>query len=159
MNFKLQAVAIAVIGLGIGGAAIAMMNKDVPDYTVPAGPWEAGYALDGQVFNTIDTTAEGGEEANTLTFRDGKFQSAKCQKYCDFGWTDYQSWTKNDVIHFTATTLCPDAPHTVVWYGTVNGNDMQHEGTWTTRRWYWTMQIKVQGHGAPAAPADTTTSG
>jgi hypothetical protein len=82
-----------------------------------------------------------------------------CQEYCDFGWSEYRTKEIDGTLHFTATTRCPDAPHTVVWYGTVTGEDVRFEATWTTRRWYWTYQIEATGAGsttpAPEAAADT----
>ena len=51
------------------------------------------------------------------------------------------------MIHFTATTICRDAPHTVVFYGQVEGDTITLEGTWTTRRWYWTNQIVMEALG------------
>jgi hypothetical protein len=130
-----------------------MMARDVPDLAVPAGAWEAGTILDGRAFGVTGTVVESGEDLpeTILSFANGRFQSSRCQVYCDFGWTAYQTWREGDVTHFTATTHCPRAPHTVVWYGTVTGDDMQVAGTWTTRRWYWTQQITVDGIGVPAA--------
>ena len=86
-----------------------------------------------------------------MSFKDGGFQSSRCQTYCDFGWNTYQTRTESGMTHFTATTKCPDAPHTVVWYGTIKGDDMRIEGSWTTRRWYWTRRINLIGSGVPAA--------
>jgi len=95
-----------------------------------------------------------------LLFRDGTFQSVDCQNYCNFGWSEYQTKDIDGVIHFTATTICPDAPHTVVWYGQVDGGTIALEGTWTTRRWYWTNQIAVEASGdATDFDAATAASG
>ena len=55
-----------------------------------------------------------------------------------------------DVIHFTARTIRPDVPHTVVWYGAVEGDTLDVDGTWTTRHWYWTNRIEITATGAPA---------
>lgn len=153
----LQTAAVAVVALGTGASAVTVMNRDVPDLAIPAVAWEPGSNLDGRAFSVTGKVVESGEDLDetVLSFLDGGFQSSQCQKYCDFGWSDYQTWREGDVTHFTATTLCPDAPHTVVWHGTVSGDEMQVAGTWTTRRWYWTRQITVDGTGVPADPAPT----
>ena len=149
-----QASAIAVIVLGTGAATVTVLNDDIPDLTIPDGPWTPGTGLDGRIFRTTDRVHQTGEVlTDELHFRDGRFQSAMCQKYCDFGWTEYQTWTGGETVHFTVTTTCPDAPHTVAWYGTVTGDRIDFEGTWTTRRWYWTRQINVSGTGS-LTPAD-----
>lgn len=135
--------------LGTGAATLAVLNEDMPDFAVPEGAWEDGSVLDGTVFYTNDTVIETGEELiDEMHFRDGTFQSAMCQVYCDFGWSDYQTKEVDGVLHFTATTKCPDAPHTVVFYGKIEGEQVTVQGTWTTRRWYWTRQINVIGQGS-----------
>ena len=139
-----QLAAIAVAALGTGAATMTVMNEDIPDFAVPDGDWTAGTELDGRAFQIAGVNLESGHSLeDEIVFRDGTFQSTNCQTYCDFGWSDYQTHVEGDVIHFTARTRCPDAPHTVVWYGTVTGDVAQVQGTWTTRRWYWTHQIRI----------------
>lgn len=155
-----QAVLVAVVTLGGGAATVAAMNRDVPDFAVPAAPWAAGEALDGRSFRVTGKIAETGEvlPETVLSFADGRFQSSRCQIYCEFGWQEYRTWSEGEVVHFTATTRCPDAPHTVVWHGAVTGEAaMRVEGSWTTRRWYWTQQVNLLGEGVPVAAAAAPT--
>ena len=148
MSHVFQAAGVVLLAFGAGAATVSVVNDDVPDMALPELTWTAGTALDGKTFYTDDTVIESGEQIQDIIhFRDGTFQSQMCQVYCDFGWSDYQTWIEDDVIHFTTTTMCPDAPHTVVWYGTVEGDEITFEGSWTTRRWYWTRQINVTGFG------------
>jgi len=152
MTSILQASSVVLV-LGTGAATVVLMKDDLPDIVVPEGPWELSNALDGQVFYTTDKIKETGEVVqDELHFTDGKFQSSMCQTYCDFGWSEYRTWSEGNVIHFTTSTACPDAPHTVVWYGKVTGDVVRFEGTWTTRRWYWTRQINAIGEGSVSPP-------
>ena len=159
MTPVVQLLASGALASGAATGAVNLMSKDIPDLAVPEGPWQATGALDGRVFYTVDRIV-GSDEIlrDELHFVDGRFQSSMCQEYCDFGWSNYQTRQIEDTLHFTVTTRCPTAPHTVVWYGTVIGDDIRFDGTWTTRRWYWTHQIEVEGQGSTAAPA-TTVSG
>ena len=160
MSQILQIAVIAIATLGTGAATLSVMKPDVPDMAVPEGAWEPGSALDGKVFYTTDTIVDTGEILkDELAFQDGTFQSVMCQAYCDFGWSDYQTKMVGGTLHFTARTVCPEAPHTVVFYGTVEGDDIRFEGTWTTRRWYWTHQINVVGEGSTRPPPDARVSG
>ncbi|MBB5516447.1 hypothetical protein FHS89_002478 [Rubricella aquisinus] len=144
----LQIAAIALATVGTGAATMSVMNEDIPDLQVPEGQWEATGALDGRSFDVLGVdTASGAVLEDLLVFRDDTFQSVDCQNYCDFGWSDYKTKEVDGVIHFTVTTICPDAPHTVVFYGQVNGDDITVDGTWTTRRWYWTNQIVLTATG------------
>ncbi|RSK33651.1 hypothetical protein EJA01_09195 [Rhodovulum iodosum] len=158
MTPVVQACAVAAIAFGTGAATLSAMKDDLADLAVPSVTWEPGAALDGRVFYTEDTIEETGEVMHDeLRFVNGRFQSSRCQLYCDFGWSDYKTWAEGDVIHFTTTTYCPDAPHTVVWYGKVTGDQMRFDGTWTTRRWYWTRQLNVAGQGS-VTPHDSVAS-
>ena len=153
MSQILQIAVIAAATFGTGAATLSVMNEDIPDLEVPEGDWKATGALDGKSFDvtgsdlTSDTVYK-----DEIVFRDGTFQSLNCEEYCTFGWSDYQTMEIDGVTHFTATAICPDAPHTVVWYGTVAGDQMDVDITWTTRRWYWTNQIQVSGEAEVIVP-------
>ena len=80
------------------------MQKDVEAFEVPAGPWQDGTELDGLVFYTSDRVLETGELLeDELHFVDGRFQSAMCQDYCDCGWSEYRTWTRE-----SETRLAPE---------------------------------------------------
>lgn len=144
----LQVAAIALATLGTGAATMSVMNQDIADLSIPEGDWGAGHQLDGRTFDIMGTdTASGAILEGHIMFRDGTFQSADCQEYCNFGWSDYQTKVVDGVIHFNVRAICPDAPHTVVWYGTVTDDTIVIDATWTTRRWYWTNQIPVSASG------------
>lgn len=148
MSQMVQVAVIAVATLGTGAATMSVMNEDIPDLEVPEGPWTANGALDDRTFEILGLDEKSGAVFDgLLTFHNGTFQSADCQEYCDFGWSDYQTKEIDGVVHFTTTTVCPDAPHTVVFYGKVQGDVISLEGTWTTRRWYWTNQIVLTATG------------
>lgn len=158
MSQILQVAAIALATLGTGAATMTVMAPDVADLAVPDGDWTPGTVLDNRSFNITAVDLDSGRElSDTLIFKDGTFQSVNCQTYCDFGWTAYESKTIDGVVHFTATTTCPEAPHTVVWYGTVDGDGMEVSGTWTTRRWYWTHQIRFEGDGVNTSANDSVS--
>ena len=148
MNQIFQIAAIALAMLGTGAATMKVMNEDIPDLQIPEGQWEANGTLDGRSFDILGVdTASGAVLEDLLIFRNGAFQSTDCQNYCDFGWSDYKTKQIDGVIYFAVTTVCPDAPHTVVFYGQVDGDDITVDATWTTRRWYWTNQIVLTATG------------
>lgn len=156
----LQVAAISLATLGTGAATMTVMNPDISDFAVPEGNWSAGSLLDGKSFHIKGADTDSGEIlTDELVFRDGTFQSVNCQTYCDFGWSSYETKVVDEAIHFTATTVCPDAPHTVVWYGTVSGDTVEISGTWTTRRWYWTHQIRFTAESAPSLTENENISG
>ena len=144
----LQIAAITAATIGTGAATLSVMSEDIPDLNVPQMDWSATGALDGQSFAINGVDLETGATLDgTIAFRDGGFQSSDCEAYCPFGWSDYRTHEADGVVHFTATALCPEAPHTVVWYGTLADGELTLDISWTTRRWYWTNQIRMQATG------------
>jgi hypothetical protein len=160
MSPFLQAAAAGLVVMGGGAATYSAMQGDPPPLAIPDGDWVPGSALDGKVFYTIDRIT-GSDEVleDELHFVDGRFQSAMCQDYCDFGWSEYQTWTEGETIHFRTTTACPDAPHTVMWYGTVTGDEIAIEVNWTTARWYWTRHLHATGAGSTTPPPEEAPAG
>lgn len=137
MSQILQVAVIAAATLGSGAATLTVMNKDIPDLAVPEGDWAATGALDGMAFRIYgEDLSSGAELEDDIIFRDGTFHSTDCENNCNFGWSGHQTKELDGVIHFTATAICPDAPHTVVWYGTATDDDVAVDVTWTTGRWY-----------------------
>ena len=150
----IQICAIAAATLGTGAITLTVMNEDIPDLAVPTGDWAATGALDGMTFRIYGKDQSSGAELEDhIVFRDGTFQSTDCEDYCNFGWSAYQTKEIDGVIHFATTAICPEAPHTVAWYGTVTGDDIVLDLTWTTRRWYWTHQIPIAATGTVIDPA------
>lgn len=159
MTPLVQVAAIAVLTFGTGAAAVTVMNQDIPDLDIPEAAWSPGHELDGMVFQ-IDAMLDNGQpQTDELRFQDGGFLSVDCEEYCNFGYSDYQTWVDDGVIHFTATARCPTAPHTVVWHGQVADDQIAVEMSWTTRRWYWTHQIKGVGDGPATHDASDTVAG
>lgn len=149
-----QAAAIAVVTLGTGAATMTVMNEDIPDMSVPEMAWSEAGELDGRVFRIEADLDNGQSDVDELRFADGGFMSMGCEEYCAFGFSDYRTRVDDaGVIHFTTTTRCPTAPHTVVWYGQVTGEQIEVQMSWTTRRWYWTHQINGVGGGS-SVPSD-----
>jgi len=145
----LQAIGIATVVLGTGAATVSVLNEDIPDMVVPDAAWVAGSALDGRSFEIVaDLSTSDTPETDILRFEDGQFLSVDCERYCAFGWTEYQTWHEGETVHFTVTTRCPTAPHRVVWHGQVTGDEIAVDMSWTTRRWYWTHQIIGSGFGS-----------
>jgi hypothetical protein len=75
-----------------------------------------------------------------LTFQQGRFVSAECQRVCDFGETPYSTRFDGTAIAFSVTTRCKEAPHSVQWEGRVIGDRIEGTVVWTVNRFYWTVQ-------------------
>ena len=88
-----------------------------------AAPALAGDALDGKRFDGV--FMERGKtsgDADTLTFRDGRFRSSACDKY---GYSDaaYKASTQGDTTVFEAETESAKYGK-LLWKGTVRGEKL-----------------------------------
>ncbi|MEJ2234056.1 MAG: hypothetical protein P8X67_09020 [Syntrophobacterales bacterium] len=93
--------------------------------------------LDGKKF--VGETGEKGKKVHhedVLSFSDGKFTSSGCFQY---GFKDgpYTATVEGDSIHFQAETISPTHGK-MVWKGTLKGDTLNVDYTWTKERWLWT---------------------
>ena len=82
-----------------------------------------------------------------IEFQDGRFISKECQKRC--GYTDGPYWVRSDgdAVQFKAETPCLEANATIVWNGTVKDSEVEGTFTWTSERWYWTVEKEFSFKG------------
>jgi hypothetical protein len=120
------------IALGLTMAVVALSAAK----RVETASAESGI-LDGKKF--VGKTGEKGKKVHhddVLSFSDGKFTSSACFKY---GFKDgpYSATVEGDFIHFQAETISPTHGK-MVWKGTLKGDTLNVDYTWTKERWLWT---------------------
>ncbi len=97
----------------------------------------AAHLLDGKSFK--GPTGEKGKKTHhedVLVFKDGQFTSSMCFEY-GFTGGPYTAWAEGDLIHFEAETISPTHGK-MNWKGTLQGDTMEVEYSWTKERWLWT---------------------
>ena len=82
-----------------------------------------------------------------LIFQDGMFVSEKCQKKCGYTAGPYWMRSTEDGVQVRAETPCLKSDATIVWNGTVKGDEIEGIFTWTSRRWYWTIEKEFWFNG------------
>ena len=80
---------------------------------------------------------------DTFVFDKGLFLSAECERLCKFPARPYYARKKGDVIEFISETLCPYKDSKIVWRGTVQDGKVNGTSTWTSDRWYWSVEKKL----------------
>ena len=82
-----------------------------------------------------------------LVFKDGRFVSKECERRC--GYTDGPYWVRSDGdgVQFKAETPCLKADANIVWTGTVKDDEIEGTFTWTSERWYWTVEKEFSFKG------------
>jgi len=121
---------VIVVGLALTILALSAAKR-LEAASAPSG------LLDGKKF--VGKTGEKGKKVHhedVLSFSDGKFTSSGCFKY---GFKDgpYTATVEGDSIHFQAETISPTHGK-MVWKGTMKGDTLNVDYTWTKERWLWT---------------------
>ena len=105
-------------------------------HSAMGGEGSAVGLLDGKTF--MVEQGEKGKAAkgtDTITFRNGKFHSAGCDKY-GFGDGSYTAKADGDAIRFVADTKS-ETKGDMHWEGTVRGNRIDVVYTWIDKpHWY-----------------------
>lgn len=107
------------------------------DALAPSGPGP----LDGRSFAGM-MGPEGGprDVSDRFVFDGGTFVSKECETRCDYPARPYKATRTDGGWRFRSVTRCPHKDATIVWTGTVEGDTLTGEATWTIRRWYWTLE-------------------
>lgn len=106
----------------------------------PPGGGSISHLLDRKTF--LVKSGEQGKEASHhndyLIFRNGMFVSSDCAEMLDFRESAYSATRHGDGIRFRAESTSPKHG-TMIWDGTIRGNDMDATARWIHKRWYWTI--------------------
>jgi hypothetical protein len=95
------------------------------------------HLLDGKSFK--GPTGEKGKKTHhedVLSFSDGIFTSSECFQF-GFKGGPYSATIDGDLIHFQAETISPTHGK-MNWKGTLQGDTMVVDYSWTKKRWLWT---------------------
>ncbi len=97
--------------------------------------------LEGKSFQgEIGQLGEPAHTTDLVIFNDGQFISKNCQERCGYTSGDYWIRQSQDQLNVKALTPCLTADATILWEGTVTGDQIEGKFTWTNKRWYWTFE-------------------
>jgi hypothetical protein len=131
-------IALAAAGLFVGLSPQG--NDEVAQ--PPSGTIAAGSGmLDGKVFEArLGMEGRPADRDDTLVFDRGVLLSLECQKICDFPARPYYVRQTEDHLEFVSITRCPTRDAEIVWRGKVRDGAIEGVASWTTKRWYWTVE-------------------
>lgn len=116
------------------------------------------FTLDGKTFSgELGLLGEPASSTDLLAFNDGMFISKECERKC--GYTEGIYWVRpiDDGIEVLSETPCLEADATIVWRGVVKGDKIEGTFTWTSKRWYWTIEKEFWFNGK-LVETDTTVT-
>jgi hypothetical protein len=104
--------------------------------------------LDGMTFSAeLGPVGKPADVKDTLVFANGTFVSTECERRCGYPARPYFVRQVGDGIEFISETRCPDKDAKIVWRGTVDDGTIKGVFTWTTVRWYWTIEKEFSFEG------------
>jgi hypothetical protein len=104
--------------------------------------------LDGMTFSAeLGPFGRPADVKDTLVFANGTFVSTECERRCEYPARPYFIRQVGDRIEFISETRCPDKDAKIVWRGTVDDGTIKGVFTWTTVRWYWTIEKEFSFEG------------
>jgi hypothetical protein len=114
--------------------------------------------LDGKTFaGGLGRVGKATKTDDLLVFRKGMFVSKECERRC--GYTEAPYWVRveGDDVQFRSEAPCLKSDATMVWNGTVKGDEIEGTITWTSKRWYWTIEKEFWFKGKLVESAVATT--
>lgn len=114
---------------------------DASGQMIPGGDAPSMSVLDGKSFTgELGHLGQPALTKDVFVFEDGLFTSKECERRC--GYTKGAYWMRlaGDRVQFKAETPCLKSDATIVWTGVVEDDRVEGTFTWTSRRWYWTIE-------------------
>ncbi len=130
------------------------------DATLPAQPILNPHSIDfleGKSFKgEIGLLGEPASATDLVIFTEGQFISKNCQERCGYTSGDYWIRRTENQLDVKALTACLTADATILWEGTVKGDQIEGKFTWTNNRWYWTFEKEFwfKGKLVPGSDSD-----
>jgi len=139
----------AVATLLLAGTWLAANSPAAESKSKLLGSTAWASMLDGKRFRSRQYNDDGTPRPwDVLLFKDGKFISENCKPY---GFVEGPYWVRlaGDGVNFLAELESP-THGTMVWKGTVKGEQIEGNLVWTQERWYWTIRRTFNFAGALA---------
>ena len=97
--------------------------------------------LEGKSFSgDLGLSDKPSSATDLLIFNNGMFVSKGCEARCGYTAAEYQISAVSDHFEVVSETPCLKSDATILWRGTVKGDEIEGTFTWTNRRWYWTFE-------------------
>jgi len=145
--------AIGILLSAFSGAWLVLAPAANPVYAEKAEPAmiDGSAILDGMTFTSdVGPLGKPANVTDALVFQNGMFVSKECERRCGYPPAPYFVRHLGDKTEFISETRCPGKDATIVWRGTVDDGTVKGVFTWTSARWYWTIEKEFWFEGTLA---------
>ena len=143
MRSWIYIVAAVVCLLVLAGGGVLVSNPTAPTRAQNVEAAQAGGTgiLDGMTFSgQVFVDGEPLDVIDTWIFAQGTFESTECSNRCRYPPAPYYVRKLGDAVEFISESQCLDKDSQIVWHGTIEDGQAKGTMTWTTSRWYWTIE-------------------
>ena len=149
LTLVIGAMLVVVVG---GTFALSGPAPIPPEKLRPSAEMVGDGILDRMTFvGHIGTPENPTRTKDAFVFDKGLFVSTECERVCNFPARPYFVREKADGIEFISETSCPHKNSTIVWRGTFQDGKVKGTSTWTSKRWYWTIEKELVFEGTLSA--------
>lgn len=114
--------------------------------------------LDGKVFaGELGSVGKPALTQDLFEFREGMFVSKECERRCGYSAAPYWVRMEERDVRFRSEIPCEKSDATMVWTGTMKGDEIEGTIAWTSKRWYWTIEKEFWFKGKLVEPAVAAT--
>ena len=140
----------AILAVVVGGTfALTGPAPIPPEELRPTAEVMGEGMLDRMTFvGHVGTSENPTRSGDTFVFDKGLFVSKECERICKFPARPYFVRENADGIEFISETRCPYKDSKIVWRGTFKDGKVKGTSTWTSRRWYWTIEKNLVFQGS-----------
>ena len=115
--------------------------------------------LDGMTFvGKLGPVGKPADAQDDLIFTNGMFMSIECDRRCGYPAGPYFVRRVGDKIEFVSESNCTYKNAKISWRGTIENDTLKGGFTWTTKRWYWTIEKEFWFEGKLSGPISPAAS-
>ena len=142
----------ALLAVGVGGTfALTEQAPLSSEALKPTAEVTGQGVLDRMTFvGHVGTSKNPTRSKDTFVFDKGLFVSKECERICKFPARPYFVREIADGTEFISETQCPYKDSKIVWRGTFKDGQIRGSSTWTSKRWYWTVERELVFEGTLA---------
>ena len=157
---KVKAVVGLLAALAIGGwFALPQGTNSLGVEAADTKQHQGSGILDGMTFaSELGPVGKPADVKDKLVFANGMFVSTECERMCNYPASTYFTRGKGELTEFISETRCPHKDAKIVWRGEVRDGKIKGIATWTTNRWYWTVEKDIAFEGTVTQPSSPIAS-
>lgn len=152
-------IGLLIAGLIGGWFVFSQAAKPLQAQKIATAEPSGSGILDGMTFvGELGPVGKPADVKDNLIFANGMFASVECDRRCGYPAGPYFVRHVGDKIEFVSESNCTYKDAKISWRGTIENGTLKGGFTWTSSRWYWTIEKDFWFEGKLVAPTSPAAS-